>query len=197
MKLLIIQIFIALLIQITPAMAQSKFDLTFNLGPSLNQSGSVEDLGDPNLSTGFGFNYYFKPNHGIGFGYNNESSFDGTKKFPEVREASFSVFDLHYAYRYTKDKFQFVFEPGIGKQTLYDLGTDYYWGYAYSDDLSTALAFNYKLFARYILSDLNEGSANFFVGAGLIHNFTFDDDYNGRDISGNRLAMLFQLGLGF
>jgi hypothetical protein len=181
--------------------AKANFEMTFNLGPSLSQSENIDDLGDPSLSTGFGFNYFFNQNHGIGLGYNSESSYDGSKKFPGIKEASFSTFDLHYAYRYVKDRFQVVFEPGIGTQTLYDEGTDYYWGYVYNDDISSALAVNYKIFLRYVLADLsgqdNWTGNNFFIGTGLVHNFTFDDSLNGKDISGNRLSAVFQLGLSF
>jgi hypothetical protein len=199
MKVFLYPVFLILLIQNVSAQSGSRFDLTFNLGPSLSQSGKISGLGDPSLSTGFGFNYYFSPNHGMGFGYNSESSFKGSSKFPGLRDASISTFDLHYTYRYIKDKLHIVFEPGLGTQTLYDLDSDYYWGYLYRDDLSTAFILNYKLFVRYVISNLgdDESSDNFFIGAGIIQNFSFNDDYRGKDISGNRLAALFQIGLDF
>jgi hypothetical protein len=58
-------VFLALLYAL-PARAVSNFDLTFNLGPSISQSGNIEELGTPNLSTGIGFNYFLLPAHGVG-----------------------------------------------------------------------------------------------------------------------------------
>jgi hypothetical protein len=201
MKMFLSLMFLAFLVNISPAKADSKYDLTFNIGVPLSQQGNIKDLGDPNLSTGFGFNYYFKRSHGIGFGYNNESTLEGSRTFPQVKHGSFSTFDLHYVYRHIMNKFHLVFEPGIGRQTLYDLANDYYWGYTYSDSISTALVLNYKLFLRYMIADLSgEGDPagnNFFIGLGLIHNFSFDDSLNGKDISGNRLSALFQIGLAW
>lgn len=200
MKALLASLFIALL-YVTPANASSKFDLTFNFGPSLSQSGGIEDLGDPSINTGLGFNFFVRPSHGLGFTFNNEFDFDGSKKFPLIDDASISTFDLHYAYRFISGKFNIVIEPGFGWQTLYDESADYYYGYAYYDDLSTALIFNYKIFARYILNEWESGdmstSGSFFLGAGIIQTFSMEDDLNGRDISGNRLSMLFQVGVGW
>ena len=200
MKALLLSLFI-ITISHLPAKAVSHFDLTFNLGPSLNQSGSIKDLGDPNVSTGIGFNYFFKDSHGFGFSYNNESSFEGSKKFPAINDASISTFDIHYSYRWINKKFHLVFEPGFGVQTIYDESNDYYWGYYYYDDLSTSWIFNYKIFGRYMITEWDPGdgtmSNNFFLGAGIIQHFSFNDDYNGRDISGNRLAALFQIGIGW
>lgn len=200
MKLLLYSVFIALLIHVVPAQAKPGFDITFNFGPSLGQDGNISDLGDPGISTGFGINYYLNLNHGIGLSYNNESTFNGSDKFPDITNGSITTFDLHYAFRYIKNYFHIVFEPGIGRQTLYDGDTDPYWGYFYNDELSTAAVLNYKLFFRYVLTqwdqaDVTQGS--FFMGAGVIHNFSIDDSLYGHDISGNRLAAVFQLGLGW
>lgn len=201
MRLLLLSLLLFSALFVSPAFSKGNFDLTFNLGPSITENGNIADLGDPNLSTGFGFNFFFNKNHGIGFGYNNESSYEGTRKFPEINNGSISTFDLHYAYRFIMNKFHLVIEPGIGRQTLYDQSTDYYWGYVYNDDLSTALVLNYKIFARYVITEWDpDGDATqgyFFAGGGIIHNFSFDDDYRGEDISGNRLAALFQIGLGW
>ena len=184
-----------------PAQAVSNFDLTFNLGPSISQSGNIEELGTPNLSTGIGFNYFLLPAHGVGFGYNNESSFDGSKKQPLINNASISTFDIHYAYRYIKKRFHFVFEPGMGWQTIYDQSNDYYTGYYYYEALTTSFILNYKLFARFILKEWDDGlgnmSGSFFLGAGIIHTFSYADNLYGRDISGNRMSALFQVGLGW
>lgn len=196
-SLLLLTVFIAA----PTARAYSTMDINFNLGPSLSQSGGISDLGDPNINTGFEFNYFFRENHGIGFSYSNEFDFDGSRKFPGIDNGSISTFDLHYAYRhFFTPKFHVLFEPGFGWQTLYDQSGDYYWYYAYYDDLSTALIFDYKLMARFILKewDKDEGSTGtFYLGAGVQQIFSFDDSLNGKDISGNRLAMLFQIGFGF
>jgi hypothetical protein len=190
-----------MLIFVLTAQAVSNFDLTFNFGPSLAQSGAISDLGSPNINTGLGFNYFFRPNHGLGFTYNNEFDFDGSSKFKTIDNASISTFDLHYAYRYMKGKFQFLFEPGIGWQTVYEQTQDYYWGYFYMDDLTTSFVFDYKLLARYVVKEWQSGemtsSGSFFVGGGIIQTFSFSDELNGKDISGNRLALLFQVGVGW
>lgn len=183
------------------ARAASQMDLNFNLGPSLMQSGDIEDLGEPNINTGFEFNYFFHEHHGIGFGYSNEFDFEGTSKFPGIKDASISTFDLHYAYRAIfSPKFHVLFEPGIGWQTLYDDTGDYYWYYSYYDDLSTAMVLNYKLMARFIVKEWEQegtSTGSFYLGAGIQQIFSFNDDLRGEDISGNRLSMLFQIGVGF
>lgn len=201
MKTLLLSVFMSFMIFVMSAQAKSNFDLTYNLGPTINQSDNIENLGDPNLSTGFGFNYFFNKNHGVGLGYNSEGNYEGTIKSPELHNASISTFDIHYIYRFIKGKFHFLIEPGIGHQTIYDEATDYYWGYLYNDAISSAFILNYKLWARYVITEWDpdgpESEAYFFVGAGIIHNFSFDDDLNGRDISGNRLAALAQIGIGW
>lgn len=192
---------ILMFISILPARAASSFDLSFNFGPSLSQNGNIEELGSPNLNTGLGFNYFFRENHGLGFTYNNEWSFDGEDQLRTLDNASISQFDLHYAYRFMKGNFHILFEPGIGWQTLYDQTQDYYWGYFYLDDLSTAFILDYKLLARYVLTEWQSGdmtsSGSFFVGGGIIQTFSFNDDLHGKDIAGNRLSLLFQIGVGW
>jgi hypothetical protein len=183
-----------------PVLAKGKAEITFNLGPSLNQSGNIKALGEPNLSTGFGFNYYINPKHGLGLGYNNESSFDGSTSIPQISDSSITSFDIHYVYRHMIDRFHIVFEPGFGQQTLYYQTTDYYWGFLYNRDASTAFLLNYKFFLRYVVTGIGDGEdvgGQFFVGTGIVHNFSLDDELKGRDISGNRMALLFQLGLGW
>jgi hypothetical protein len=194
--------FAALLIlcYLRQAQAASNLDLTFIIGPSMNQSGGIEDLGEPEINTGIGFNYFIKPAHGIGFSYSNESTFDGTKELPSVRDASINTLDLHYAYRYITKRIHLVFEPGFGVQTLYNKASDS-WGYSYYDPISTGFILNYKLFGRFIVMEWDAGemtsSGNFFLGVGIIQNFSSNDDYNGKDISGSRLASVFQIGVGW
>lgn len=194
-------LFLVALFYVTPTKAASNFDLTFNFGPSISQNGDIEELGEPDISTGIGFNYFFRPMHGLGFSFNSEFDFEGSRQQPFVEDGSISTFDIHYAFRYLSPRFHIVFEPGFGWQTLYDRSADYYWGYWYYDDLSTAFILNYKLFARFIVSEWDAGdmttSGSFFIGAGVIQNFSFEDDLYGRDISGNRLAALFQVGVGW
>lgn len=178
----------------------SRFDITFNFGPSLMQTGGIEDLGNPDLSTGLGFNFFFHQNHGIGFSASNEWDFDGSREIP-LRDGSISTFDVHYAGRYFfNPKFSLVFEPGFGWQTLYDESRDYYWGYWYYDDLSTAMVLMYKLMARFSVSEWGTETTtpgSFFLGAGIQQIFTMDDSVFGEDISGSRMSLLFQAGIGF
>lgn len=193
--------FILVFFYILPATAASRMDLTFNIGPAISESGNISELGDPSFNTGLGFNYYVKPNHGVGFSFNNEFDFDGSKTFPLLNNASISTFDLHYAYRHMMGRFQLVFEPGFGWQTLYDDSGDYYYGYTYYQDLTTAWILDYKLFARYVIKEWASGemttSGSFFIGAGIIHIFSMNDDLNGKDVSGNRLSAVFQIGVGW
>lgn len=194
MKFLIATVLLGIII-VTPTKAASNFDLSYAIGPSLSESGGVEDLGDPNFNTLLEFNYFFKPSHGIGFGLHNALDLDGSSKFPLIDDANISTIDIHYALRLIKGNFHFLIEPGFGWQTLYDQSSDIY-GYYYYDDLSTALIVNYKLMARYILKEWDE-SGSVFAGAGISQIFSMDDDLNGRDISGNRLSMLIQVGVGW
>lgn len=183
------------------AQALSNFDITFNFGPSISQTGNIQDLGDPSFNTGMGFNYFFRPNHGAGFSFTSEYDFDGTSKFKGLNEGSITTFDFHYSYRFVKNRFHLLFEPGLGWQTLYERSQDYYWGYWYMDDVSTSFIFDYKLLGRFIVSEWGAGdmtsSGMFFVGGGLMQIFSLNDSYNGKDISGSRMALLFQLGLGW
>jgi hypothetical protein len=200
MKTIFFVLFLTIL-SVAPAKALSTFDLTFNFGPSAFQSGNIQDLGSPNFNTGFGFNYFFRPEHGVGFAFNNEFDFEGSSKLPILDNASISTFDFHYAFRKEAGKFQLVFEPGLGWQTLYDKSSDYYWGYYYYDDISTAFILNYKLFARYNITEWEGGdmtsSGSFFIGAGIMQTFSFSDTYKGKDIDGSRFAAMFQLGVGW
>ncbi len=190
-----------MMVSILPAHALNSLELTFNFGPSITQTGNIQDLGDPTFNTGMGFNYFFKPNHGAGFTFNSEYDFEGTSTIRGINDASITTFDFHYAYRYVKNRFHLVFEPGIGWQTIYERSQDYYWGYWYMDDVSTAFIFDYKLLARFVVSEWNAGDMNssgsFFVGGGVIQTFSFNDSLNGHDIDGSRMAFLFQVGLGW
>ena len=178
------------------AQALPRFEFSLNLGPSLSQSGSIQDLGDPNINTGYEFNYFFSDSHGVGFSYSNEFDFDGSDKFKNLEEGSISTFDIHYAYRLPlSPNFHFMFEPGFGWQTLYEKHRDLYWGYNYQNDLSHALILDYKLMVRYHFGDI-EGQT-FFLGGGFMQIFSFDDDYKGKDISGSRFSGLFQAGFAF
>jgi hypothetical protein len=196
-KLLIIP----LLLFAFSARSATNLDVSFFFGPSLSQNGNIDKLGDPDFSTAFEFNYFFHPKHGIGLFIGNEFDFEGTSDTPAIRDASIHTFDLHYAFRhrFPNSKLMFTFTPGFGIQTIYDESKDYYWGYAYYDDISTAWIFDYKLMMDYIVSEWDSGgrTSNFFLGVGISQIFSMDDDYAGQDISGNRLSALFRLGVGF
>lgn len=182
------------------ANAHPSMELSFFMGPSLAQTGGIKSLGDPNVHTGFEFNYFFNKNHGMGLNTSNEFGWDGSQKLPTIRDASMHTFDIHYAYRYQfKNKFRVSFTPGFGWQTLYDEDEDFYWGYTYYNDLSSAWILNYKLMLDYIVQEWgDEGyERSFFVGLGLYQVFSFNDDLYGRDISGSRLSGIFRVGLGF
>ena len=178
--------------------ALAEADLSLYLGPSLSQSGDIEDLGKPEMNSGFEFNYFFNQHHGIGAGFGNEFQFEGSEKLPTLRDASIQTFDIHYAYKYRfqNSPFRITFTPGIAYQTLYKQSRDYFWGYFYYDSLSSAWALSYKLMFDFIIKEWDDNS-NIFIGAGLNQIFSFDDDLYGRDISGNRLSAIFRFGGSF
>lgn len=177
--------------------ADSKMDLSFMFGPSLSQSGNIDKLGDPNMNMIFDFNYYFKDMHGMGVSIGNEYDFDGKDKLRSLNDASLHTFEIHYTFRYRapNSKFKFTFSPGFGWQTLYDKSNDYYWGYSYYDDLSTAWILNYKLLFDYVFFE--DGTTNFFAGIGFTQIMSLDDSLYGQDISGTRLSGLARIGVGF
>jgi hypothetical protein len=180
--------------------AWSNMDITLSFGPSIAQSGNIQKLGDPSLVTGLEFNYYFKENHGIGFGSSNEYDFDGGSKFNNYDNLSAHGFDVHYSYRhFFSPKWRAILSPGFGTQTIYKGYTDPYTGWYYYDDLTTAFMVNYRLWFDYILSewDTNGNDGNFFIGAGVMQTFSFNDEFRGVDISGSRLSGLFRAGIGF
>jgi hypothetical protein len=181
------------------AHALSNFELSLNFGPSMAQEGNIQKLGDPNYTSGLELNYFWTDHQGFGMGWINEWDFEGTSKVP-VEDGSITTFDLHYAYRILMGKFQFLLEPGLGVQTLYDNSADYYVGQDSYEDLSTGFILNYKLLARYVLKEWDKGSPSknlIFVGAGFMQIFTTKDDLRGQDITGSRLSLLFQLGVGW
>lgn len=175
----------------------TRMDTTFMFGPSLSQSGNIQDLGDPNYITILDFNYYFQDKHGIGLSVGNEYEFDGSSEHRSLDNASIHTFEVHYTFRHRieNSKFKFSFSPGFGWQTIYSQSDDYYWGYDYYDDLSSAWIFNYKVMLDYIFFE--EDNANFFAGVGLTQIFSYNDSFNGQDISGNRLSGLFRIGVGY
>lgn len=178
-------------------------EFSFFLGPSIDQSGNIEDLGNPEANTGFEFNYFLNEHHGLGVSIGSEYDFEGGPKFPRIIDASIQTWDIHYALRLRPQNsmVQFTFTPGFGMQTLYDASADYYWGYWYYNSLSTAWVFDYKLMVDFILkenkSETGVSSSSIFVGLGVQQIFSMNDDYQGRDISGNRLSGLFRIGFGF
>jgi hypothetical protein len=177
----------------------TNMELTFHLGPSLFQTGDIEELGSPQINTSFQFDYFATDNHGIGASWGNEFDFDGSGKLSAVMEDnSVHTFDIHYAYRKMlgSSNFRLSFNPGIGWQTLYDQAWDYYWGYTYYDAVSSAFILNYKLMVDYVVKDWNN-EQQFFVGTGITQVFSFNDEYRGQDISGSRMSMLFRAGFGF
>lgn len=181
------------------AYAQPNMDASLYFGPSIDQFGNIADLGKPEVNSGFEFNYYITENHGIGFAFSNEYSFE-SKKFPKVTDASIQTFDIHYSYRRRfHDNWRFTFTPGVGTQTLYNASRDYYWGYWYYDSLSTAWVLDYKLMFDYNLKtwESSTQTTNMFLGAGVMQVFSFNDDYAGKDISGSRLAGVFRWGFEF
>lgn len=181
--------------------AQTRNEISFFLGPSITQSGGISDLGDPTFNTSFQYNYFLNENHGFGLSFGNEYDYDGSSKFPGIKDGSIHTFDFHYAFRwfFNNKKMRFTFTPGIGIQTLYDQYRDFYWGYMYYDDLSTAWIADYKLMFDYVVSQWETDGTprSFFVGVGVQQVFSFNDEYRGQDISGSRLSGLFRLGLGF
>lgn len=178
-------------------MASTNMDASFMFGPSLSQTGNVEDLGDPDMNLIVDFNYYFKDMHGIGLSIGNEYNFDGGNEFKKLNDGSLHTFEVHYSFRhqFVDTKFKVTFSPGFGWQTLYMQSNDYYWGYNYYDDLSTSWVIDYKLLFDYIF--FNDDSVNFFAGVGLTQIMSLDDNLNGKDISGVRTSGLFRVGVGF
>jgi hypothetical protein len=82
----------------------SVFDFSFDFGPSLAQTGDIRDLGKPSTIWGMDFNFYFRPSHGLGMAFQNESGFK--------RNLDILSFDLHYVYRkFLSPKWYLNFEP--------------------------------------------------------------------------------------
>jgi hypothetical protein len=179
------------------SVASTNMDASFMFGPSISQSGNIEDLGDPNMNLIFDFNYYFKESHGVGLSFGNEYSFDGSKEFPRLDDASMHTFEVHYSFRhqFANSNFKMTFSPGFGWQTLYDQYQDYYWGYSYYDDLTTAWIIDYKFMIDYIF--FQEENVNFFAGVGWTQIMSMSDSLNGKDIAGTRTSGLARIGVGF
>jgi hypothetical protein len=166
------------------------FDFSFDLGPSLSQSGNVRHLGDPDFIWAMSFNWYFTAKHGAGMAFQWEDGFDGSKGNP----ANGSIFsgDFHYVYRqFLSPKLSFNFEPGIGFQSYY---SDYYCSNCRQDSDST-LMIDYRLMLQYVLTEWNIADINvmnFFVGGGLVQQYGFSGDTNG-----SRYGLLFRVGFGY
>lgn len=191
--------FVALLVALISfsSVAAPNMDASFMFGPSLSQTGNIEDLGDPNMNMIVDFNWYFRESHGIGLSVGNEYSLDGSKEFPSIEDASMHTFEIHYSFKhqFANSNIKMTFSPGFGWQTLYDQNQDYYWGYDYYDDLTTAWIIDYKLMFDYIF--YQEESFNFFAGIGFTQIMSLNDDLNGKDVSGTRTSALARIGVGF
>jgi hypothetical protein len=168
----------------------SRWDASLYWGPSLSQSGNTVELGKPNFNTIIELNYYMSHNHGIGASVGNEFGFDSSSKFPANDSFSMHLFEIHYAWRFRPEGFpiQFSASPGFGQQSLY--GTDEL------SALSTTWAFDYKLMADFIINEMDLGKY-MFLGLGITQIFSFKDEYQGQDITGDRLSLLLRLGAAF
>lgn len=192
-------LFVSMISFSKPSKAEPNMDLIFHLGPSLFQTGNIQNLGSPTFNTSIQFDYYLNNNHGLGVAWGNEFDFEGEGRLSAfMDDNSIHTFDIHYAYKRTfpNTKLRFSFTPGFGWQTLYDASTDYYWGVTYQRSLSSSFVLNYKLMLDYIVKTWNEDQ-NLFLGAGLSQIWTLNGDYKGQDLTGSRTSLLFRIGVGF
>jgi hypothetical protein len=126
-------------------------------------------------------NFYFKPNHGLGFAFQDEATFKNS--------TSIFSFDLHYVYRhFITERLNLNFEPGLGWQSLLS---------SYScrncnQELSSAFMLDYRVmfqwvFHRWRVSGID--LLDFYIGTGIVHQWA--------PSIGGRVGGLFRIGMGF
>jgi hypothetical protein len=175
----------------------SVFDFTFDLGPSLAQTGNAQSLGSPEMLWGMDFNFYFRPNHGFGLGFLSENGFEGSRRVGRIYRGNMLSFDMHYVYRhFVASKWYVNFEPGVGFQSLIE---DYSCRYC-DQTLSSAFMLNYRLMLNYVIGHWNIDNMNimdFFVGGGIVQQWAPHESYRGKDVSGSRIGALARFGMAF
>jgi hypothetical protein len=172
-------------------------DFMFDIGPSLLQTGNVRKLGKPSVIWGMDFNFYVKPNHGLGFAFQDEALFKGTDQSSPVHKGNIISFDLHYVYRhFISDRLHVNFEPGLGWQTLIEDSSCRYC----DQQLSSAFMLDYRLMFQWVFNRWNIAGVDimdFFVGAGIVQQWAPHDKFRGTDINGSRIGGLLRIGMGF
>lgn len=167
------------------------FDFMFDFGPSLAQTGSVRDLGDPDFIWAMNFNWYFAINHGAGMAFQWENGFDKGDRYSN--DGSVFSGDIHYVYRkYFTPRFTLNFEPGFGFQGYYgNSSCNRYCNQTYD----STFMLDYRLMFQHTLGDWNIAEVNvmnFFMGAGIVQQYGVSGD-----TSGSRFGLLIRAGFGF
>ncbi|WP_408099143.1 hypothetical protein ACJVC5_09545 [Peredibacter sp. HCB2-198] len=174
-------------------------------GAPIGQYGDIEELGKPHGIVAFEFNFYLRPNHGLGFVFSNENDFDGSNnqkiinEFDERRNysAAISFFGIQYIYRhfFTQNVY-LTYAPSLGVQFIEDSKEND----RNNRESSTDFAFSEKLMLNwrfYQFQAANYEMMDFFTGIGIVHHWAPTPEVNGQDLSGNRLNAVVRLGFGF
>lgn len=160
------------------------FEFMFDVGPSLAQSGSIKNEGDPNVIWGMDFNWFFSDKHGMGMAFQWEGDYRNNSVFSG---------DLHYVYRkLLTPNWSFHFEPGVGFQGLYG---DYNCNRYCNQDFDSTFMLDYRLMFQRVFSEWNIADVsvmNFFAGAGMVHQYGVSGS-----TEGSRYGLLFRLGFGY
>ena len=183
----------------------SSFDIVFDGGPSLSQSGEIRELGDPSGIFSMEFNYFPKPKHGMGLVFSSEFGFSGSRNQRVIEEfdgrsnyyASASYFGLQYIYRhFLTQKVFLTFGIGGGSQFISDNDSNRYRG---RDNGTIDFAMSDKLMLNWIFYRWKTPGTDldFFTGIGLNHFWTPSARMNGQDLSGHRVSGLLRFGMGF
>lgn len=183
----------------------SVFEFMMDFGPSLTQSGKIKELGDPSGIWAMEFNFYPKPNHGVGMAFSSEFNFSGGDSPRIIDEfsgrssyhATASYFGLQYIYRhFLNEKWYVSFAIGPGFQVITEDRYNHYHG---NDNGTIDFAIADKLMLNWIFSSWKTPGTDidFFTGIGINHYWSPSADLNGQDLSGHRISGLLRIGMGF
>lgn len=174
-------------------------------GAPIGQIGNIEELGKPNGVISFEFNFFLRPNHGLGFVYSNESDFEGSKnekiqaEFDKGKNysAAINFFGIQYIFRhfYTQNVY-LTYGPSLGVQFIGDMEEKD----GHNRESSTDMVFSEKLMLNwrfYQFQAANYEMMDFFTGIGIIHYWAPTPEVNGQDLGGNRFNAVVRLGFGF
>ncbi len=186
------------------AFSYSAIEFAIDVGGELDQSGNFKKLGDPSGYSGFEFNFFQKPDWGLGIVYSVEHNFENTtsaRLYNRIRrgddyEARITYFGFQYLRRfYLGSDFTIQYALGPGFQTIEDSTNT-----TNGDIQGSSLAFSQKLVLNWRFYQVylpSRETLDLVLGTGLVHHYTPGLKIAGVNLDGHRSNWLLRLGFHF